>query len=831
MKGITTGKGIRRMSAAFLLTAIALACMICVPRPAFADDSGAGESAGPDETVDNGIPVVYLNIDEDQGTIEEMISSPDHSDYCYGTVSIQVPEGFHYVDLPDQACESVEGLAMDIRGRGNSTWTRAGKKSFKIKLDQKAGLFGFKENKHWVLLANYFDETLIKDRITAWLGQQLGFEFTPRGVPVDLVMTGKNYGTKYLGSYYLSENVRVDENRLNLNVPTREDTDQPTISGDYLVQNGSQINPFSPDHFYTSREEWATDTPSFDEDDGGYQNEAQQTYIQGHIQKIEDTLYSKSFVSEDGQSIHDLMDMESAARYWLVNQVSMNHDAYGTGSTYIYKKRDVGGTVSKLYWGPLWDYDFAWDIGDDIDAFSNHESSWTEALLCDREEGGFVPEVYRQWPVMKAALDQLTAAGGVMDQFCAETRISAEADRALYHPTETTFDYEEKVGELKGWISDRSEWLDENIHELDHRMHRVEFNADGDLLRIIFVRDGFSAPGMDEYPAKAGQVFVGWADDEGSIVEQGTAVTEDLTLTAQYIPEEEATHGQDIAFANPAGIWKYTSHSNVYNISYEVIPTDAQYKEVQWSSSDPDYAAVDENGQVTFDDPGDTPRTVTITGKLKYGGSRDFQLTVTKDDLPLPEALRPEQEEVRLKVGEQSPCAVITDPSPALVSDYSYSSDDENVVRIDPNSGVLTAAGAGQTQVHITSVTYDYPRDKVVCRTSVTVIVTEESDGQIARIIPKGTKIKKVKSLKKGFRVKWKKGNSQISGYQLQWRRAGKKSTARTKTIKNRKKLTWRKKGLKGGRVYQVRIRTFKTVDGKRYYSKWSKFKKVRAGK
>ncbi len=44
--------------------------------------------------VDNGIPVVYLNIDESQGTIEDLINSPDHSAYCYGTISIDVPEGF-----------------------------------------------------------------------------------------------------------------------------------------------------------------------------------------------------------------------------------------------------------------------------------------------------------------------------------------------------------------------------------------------------------------------------------------------------------------------------------------------------------------------------------------------------------------------------------------------------------------------------------------------------------------------------------------------------------------------------------------------------------------
>ena len=89
---------------------------------------------------DNGIPVVYINIDETQGTVQDMIESPNHSVYCYGTISIAVPEGFHYSDFPDSVCESITDLSMSIRGRGNSTWMKSMKKPFKIKLDKKADI-------------------------------------------------------------------------------------------------------------------------------------------------------------------------------------------------------------------------------------------------------------------------------------------------------------------------------------------------------------------------------------------------------------------------------------------------------------------------------------------------------------------------------------------------------------------------------------------------------------------------------------------------------------------------------------------------------------------
>ena len=124
-------------SAALLVLCLLLIAAICLP--------GSASAADDPPKVDNGLPVVYLNIDESRGTIEDMIRSGDHSVYCYGKLSIDVPEGFHYSDFPDLACVSFEDLDMSIRGRGNSTWREA-KKPFKIKLDKKADLFGLGSN-------------------------------------------------------------------------------------------------------------------------------------------------------------------------------------------------------------------------------------------------------------------------------------------------------------------------------------------------------------------------------------------------------------------------------------------------------------------------------------------------------------------------------------------------------------------------------------------------------------------------------------------------------------------------------------------------------------
>ncbi len=112
------------------------------------------------ELADNGIPVLNINIDEGAegyGTIEEMNSSPDHSVECTGTVKLDVPDGYTG-DYSDTALSDTSELKLSyIRGRGHSTWG-SDKKPYKFKLDKSTDLLGMGKNKHWVLLAKFFDD-------------------------------------------------------------------------------------------------------------------------------------------------------------------------------------------------------------------------------------------------------------------------------------------------------------------------------------------------------------------------------------------------------------------------------------------------------------------------------------------------------------------------------------------------------------------------------------------------------------------------------------------------------------------------------------------------
>ena len=89
------------------------------------------------------------------------------------------------------------------------------------------------------------------------------------------------------------------------------------------------------------------------------------------------------------------------------------------------------------------------------------------------------------------------------------------------------------------------------------------------------------------------------------------------------------------------------------------------------------------------------------------------------------------------------------------------------------------------------------------------------------------TTITSVKAQSKAFTIKWKK-KTNIAGYQIQYS-TNSKFKKGNKTIKIKKAKTVSKKitGLKPSKKYYVRIRTYKIVNKKTYYSSWSKKKNV----
>ena len=96
------------------------------------------------------------------------------------------------------------------------------------------------------------------------------------------------------------------------------------------------------------------------------------------------------------------------------------------------------------------------------------------------------------------------------------------------------------------------------------------------------------------------------------------------------------------------------------------------------------------------------------------------------------------------------------------------------------------------------------------------------------KIIPKPTTVSKLIPGSKKVTVKWTKPSKMLTGYQIQYAADAKfTKNKKTVTVKSPSTLSKTITGLAGGKKCYVRIRTYKHISGKTYYSTWSKMKSV----
>jgi hypothetical protein len=133
----------------------------------------------------------------------------------------------------------------------------------------------------------------------------------------------------------------------------------------------------------------------------------------------------------------------------------------------------------------------------------------------------------------------------------------------------------------------------------------------------------------------------------------------------------------------------------------------------------------------------------------------------------------------------------------------------------------------GNRLVEGTDYTVTYKNNKAIGAATVTLTGMgnyAESVDVAFKINPKPVALSKLTAGTKQLTVTWKKGKN-ITGYQVQYSLKKNFASARTVTIKKAATVSTVLKKLTSKKAYYVRVRTYKTVKGKKYYSAWSKAK------
>lgn len=141
---------------------------------------------------DSSIPIIYVDLGD-----KNYVSTA----YTPATVTI--------INNFTEGVVEYDGKA-ELKIRGNSTAIRP-KLPYKMKLEVKSDLFGMGESKHWVLLANDIDHTFYRNKLVCDFYNDIGGEYAPSSLNAILMVNGK-----YQGVYTLSEQIRIDEERIDI---------------------------------------------------------------------------------------------------------------------------------------------------------------------------------------------------------------------------------------------------------------------------------------------------------------------------------------------------------------------------------------------------------------------------------------------------------------------------------------------------------------------------------------------------------------------------------------------------------------------------------------
>ena len=211
---------------------------------------------------------------------------------------------------------AVDDMEARIKIRGSSTAV-AEKKPYTIHFKRKQDLFGLGKATEWVLLADCFDPTLMRNEMGLDLAEKLGLSATPGHKKVEVWVDGA-----YNGLYLLTEKIEVGKSRVDIDYQ----------KGDFLIEMTTPYRRKKDELYITTTEQGRLfKVRSADKDSTDN--------MLGNITNSMDA-FETALSSGDFARIRSLIDVESFASYYLVNEYMKTIDFY-CYSVYFYSKNGV----------------------------------------------------------------------------------------------------------------------------------------------------------------------------------------------------------------------------------------------------------------------------------------------------------------------------------------------------------------------------------------------------------------------------------------------------------------------------------------------------------
>ncbi len=368
-------------------------------------------------------------------------------------------------------------ISIEIRGATSQSFP---KKQYSFETQDSTGennnvvLLGMPKENDWILSAPFSDKSLIRNALQYSLANELGW-YASRTRFCEVVINNE-----YMGVYVLTEKIKRDKNRVNIAKLTDQDNAGDSQTGGYIIKLDKDVGDNIGGWYSSFPQNFSEDERIFfqyhypKEDDITF---SQKNYIHQFMQDFESTMNSVNY-TDPTNGYHKFINTDSFVDYFILSEISKNIDSYRL-SVFMYKDRDDNG--GKLAMGPIWDFNAAYgnvnyDNANLISGWykdsyygGNYQIPfWWDKLFSDST---FVKKTQTRWTelrntklsdsVIYQKIDSLTT---LLDE--AQERNFDKWNILGQYVWPNNYvggTYENEIGYLKNWITERTEWIDSNI--------------------------------------------------------------------------------------------------------------------------------------------------------------------------------------------------------------------------------------------------------------------------------------------------------------------------------------------------------------------------------
>ena len=297
------------------------------------------------------------------------------------TNNVKIEDKENYVDmtLSTNNCANkyvLNDVTGGIRLRGNGTLTYD-KKAYRLKFNSKVNLFGLNNNlkaKSWVLIADYADQSMMRNETAFYMGNSL-------------LNYSKNYcssyqhvnvylNDKYNGVYLLAEQQQVNKSRINLIEPETDYTgtdigyllelDNYAKQEDYYFEIGNNfgdsVNGVNlPKKAYSIKSDiYSKEQVSFAKKYLGNLYTAFMRMVKGEGLYIldENNELIESPYTTQYETLNSMVDLDSVFKMYILHELMKNCDV-GFSSFYMFVDFSETSLYKRLTSGAPWDFDWS----------------------------------------------------------------------------------------------------------------------------------------------------------------------------------------------------------------------------------------------------------------------------------------------------------------------------------------------------------------------------------------------------------------------------------------------------------------------------------------